>query len=96
MPYYEAMANEEAPIAVQGTAEIVGSQAALAQKLNVSAPTVNQWATGKRPVPRRFALILEELSQHKFTRCDFRPLDWMLIWPEFVRTTNQPKEAAHG
>lgn len=94
------MANEEASIAVQGTAEIVGSQAALARELGVSAPTVNQWATGKRSVPRRFAPILESLSRNKFTRRNFRPNDWMLIWPELAkkprRATNQPKEVSHG
>lgn len=94
MPYYEAMANEKASRAVRKVAAIVGSQAALARRLVISIPTVNQWATGKRPVPSRFAPRLEEISGGKCPRKDFRPDDWQEYWPDPSTTTNQPKPQA--
>ena len=42
-------------LAVAAAAEIAGSQAALARCLNVTAPTLNQWAKGVRPIPERMA-----------------------------------------
>ena len=36
-----------------------GGQAALARKFGISAQAVNQWNTGRRPVPAKFCPALE-------------------------------------
>ncbi|WP_369696951.1 transcriptional regulator [Comamonas testosteroni] len=50
-------------LAVAAAADIAGSQAALARSLNVSAPTINQWAKGVRPVPERMAVAIESTTK---------------------------------
>lgn len=82
MPYDEAMANYNASEAVVKIAQVVGSQAAIARHLSVSAPTVNQWAKGAKPVPIRHCTKLEALSGGVVTRHELRPHDWRVIWPE--------------
>lgn len=84
MPYDEAMANSNASQAVEKIAQIVGSQAALARHLDVSAPTVNQWVKGIKPIPTRHCVKLEKLSGGQVTRCDLRPDDWRSYWPDLV------------
>lgn len=64
MPYHKAMAN---PIAL--AAQIVGGQAALARAIAVSAPTVNQWVSGRRRVPMDRCPKIESLTGGK-VRCD--------------------------
>lgn len=41
---------------------IVGSQAALATELGVSAGLVNQWVTGRRPIDGKHGPKIEELT----------------------------------
>lgn len=48
-----------------------GGQAALARELGISPQAVNQWVTGRRPVPVRWALQIERLTG--ISRYDLRP-----------------------
>ena len=79
-------------LAVAAAADIAGSQAALARSLNVSAPTINQWAKGIRPVPERMAVAIESTTKGAVTRRDLRPDDWQEIWPELAQPFTQEKE----
>lgn len=51
--------------------KLEGGQAALARELKITPQAVNQWVTGRRPVPARLALRIEELTG--VTRHDLRP-----------------------
>lgn len=53
--------------------EIVGSQADLARLLETTPSFVNQWATGKRPMPARFAIPIERATNGAVTRYDLCP-----------------------
>ncbi|MDD1149773.1 helix-turn-helix domain-containing protein [Pseudomonas sp. TNT2022 ID357] len=48
--------------AVRKAAGILGSQTALASRLDVRTPTVSQWCSEDRPVPVARALQLEALT----------------------------------
>ena len=73
-------------------ADIVGSQAELARVIGVSGPTVNQWASGHRPVPAERCPQIEKATGG-VVRCEMlRPdVDWA-----YLRGTDCPrtKEAA--
>lgn len=79
--------------AVQLACERVGTQAALAKAIDVSPAVVHQWGSGLRPVPVQHCVAIERATDGAVTRCDLRPDDWHLIWPELATPT---KEAAHG
>jgi DNA-binding transcriptional regulator YdaS (Cro superfamily) len=65
----------------------------MASLLGVSAPTVNQWVKGGRPVPIDRCPAIEHLTGGAVTRRDLRPSDWHRIWPELVSTDYPaPKE----
>jgi len=55
----------------QAVQKLEGGQAALARELKITPQAVNQWVTGRRPVPARLALRIEELTG--VTRHDLRP-----------------------
>ncbi|QRI92423.1 helix-turn-helix domain-containing protein [Delftia lacustris] len=76
-------------LAVQAVVDLVGSQAALARALQVSAPTVNQWIKRRRPVPKALSPRIEALSCGVVSRRDLRPNDWQDIWPELAQPTAQ-------
>lgn len=82
-------------LAVAAAADIAGSQAALARSLNVSAPTINQWAKGVRPIPEKMAVAIESITKGVVTRRDLRPNDWYLIWPELVPPSTSKKEVGN-
>lgn len=48
-----------------------GGQAALARALDVTPQAVSQWVNGKRPVPPRLAIRIEELTG--VSRHELRP-----------------------
>lgn len=83
-------------LAVKTVVDLMGSQAALARALNVSAPTVNQWIKGRRPVPKALSPKIEALAGGTVSRRDLRPHDWQDIWPELVQPTSQPQEVGHA
>lgn len=87
--------------AVEKACKTLGSQAELARQLGVSAPMVQQWKTGMRPVPAQYCPAIERETGGAVTRRDLRPDDWHLIWPELVGTKGAPEvtaaeEVSHG
>lgn len=82
--------------AVSAAADIAGSQAALARALDASAPTINQWAKGVRPVPEKMAVAIESITKGAVTRRDLRPNDWQQIWPELAQPSTSTKEVGNG
>lgn len=77
-------------LAVKTVVDLLGSQAALARALKVSAPTVNQWIKGHRPVPQAMSPKIEALSGGAVSRRDLRPNDWQDIWPELADAAPAP------
>lgn len=46
--------------AIAKAADLAGGQSALAKTINVKAPTLNQWVSGKRPIPPARAVAIEK------------------------------------
>lgn len=59
--------------AAKEASRVLGSQAELARRLNVAAPTVNQWCSGERSVPAKRALQIEALTNGAVGRADLCP-----------------------
>lgn len=59
--------------AAKKASRLLGSQAELARRLSVAAPTVNQWCSGERPVPPKRALQIEALTEGTISRADLCP-----------------------
>lgn len=59
--------------AVTKAAKIIGSQSALAARIGVKPPTVNQWAAGERPVPPARAIAIEKATTGGVTRHQLCP-----------------------
>jgi DNA-binding transcriptional regulator YdaS (Cro superfamily) len=60
------------------------SQTELARLLGVSPTFVYQWCTGRRRIPLKTCVDIEQLTNGAVTRKDLRPDDWQEIWPELV------------
>lgn len=56
---------------IQQAVQAAGSQSALASAVDAAPQFVSQWATGRRPVPPKFALAIEE--KFGISRHDLRP-----------------------
>lgn len=69
------------------------SGAELAREIGAHAPNVFAWASGRRPVPPRYAVLIErsETAQGLVRRWDLRPQDWWVLWPELIGTDGAPK-----
>lgn len=78
----------ETPISM--ACKAVGSQAEMARKLNLSAPMVNQWVQGARPVPIEYCAAIEAATGNTVMRWDLRPEDWYRIWPELIGAEGAP------
>ena len=59
--------------AAKEASRLLGSQAEMARRLRVAAPTVNQWCSGERSVPAKRALQIEALTQGAVSRVDLCP-----------------------
>lgn len=59
-----------------------GFQASLARRFGKPKTTINAWRKTGIPVP--FCAGVEEECGGEFTRRDFRPEDWQMIWPELA------------
>lgn len=59
--------------AVERAAEIVGGKSALARLIGVTAPTVQQWVRGDRPVPAARAVQIERVTDGAVTRTALCP-----------------------
>lgn len=60
------------------------SQAELAKLLGIAPSFVNQWVSGKRPIPITICVEIEQKTNGKVTRKELRPYDWKAIWPELA------------
>ena len=78
--------------AIQRAVEQAGSQAALAQMLQVRQPTVSEWARGERPVPVERCTAIEKATGGAVTRRELRPDDWHRIWPELITAEHPAPE----
>ncbi len=72
--------------AIETACNIIGSQRALAASLLVSAPTVNQWCSGERPIPVDRCPAIEHACRAEVRCEDLRPdIRWVRIpdaaWP---------------
>lgn len=67
---------------------------ALASAIGVSATTVHEWKMGKRPVPEKRCVQIEQITLGRVTRQQLRPGDWIEIWPELATQAPQATEAA--
>lgn len=95
MPNNLCMSKEIQTSEVEKACNLAGGQASLARMLGVSPPTVNQWASGARPVPIHQAIAIEKAFERKISRRRLRPIDHHLIWPELA-TESSSETSAHG
>jgi DNA-binding transcriptional regulator YdaS (Cro superfamily) len=77
---------------IEKAVRIVGGLTALANMIGVSAPTVHEWKTLKRPVPVLRCVSISQATNGAVTLQDLRPDDWQKIWPELA----QPAGATQG
>jgi DNA-binding transcriptional regulator YdaS (Cro superfamily) len=74
----------------------VKTQANLARLLSaavgrrVSSVRVQQWLSGKRPVPPHLCPAIEALTEQRVRCWELCPDDWHLIWPALVGTPGAP------
>lgn len=65
----------------------VGGQASMARVLGLSAPTINQWVNGVRPIPADRCPDIEKATNGSVTCEELRPdVDWA-----YLRGTNQSR-----
>lgn len=69
---------------VDKASRMVGGLSALANIIGVSAPTVHEWKTGKRPVPVLRCVSISQATNGEVTLQELRPDDWQKIWPELA------------
>lgn len=81
---------------VQTAVEILGSQAALAARLNVKQPTISEWSRGDRPVPLERCVEIETATNGSVRRWHLRPNDWHRIWPELIGADGAPAPQAQA
>lgn len=60
------------------------SKSAMARDLTVSYDQLNQWCTGRRPIPVKHCTAIESLTKGYVSRKDMRPDDWQAIWPDLA------------
>jgi len=67
--------------AAKEASRLLGSQAEMARRLRVAAPTVHQWCSGDRAVPARRAVEIEALTEGRIKKADLCP---DFPWAELV------------
>lgn len=67
-----------------------GALGRLARTIQVHAPDMSRWASGRRPVPLERCLAIERATSGVVCRWDLRPSDWWLIWPELRGQVGAP------
>ena len=77
--------------AAKEASRLLGSQAEMARRLCVTAPTVNQWCSGERAVPVRRALQIEALTGGAVNRADLCPT---FPWGQIPPPSDQALSAA--
>lgn len=71
------------------------TQVALAKAIRASTSFVNQWVSGKRPIPATYCVAIEQATKGKVTRQEMRD-DWQAIWPELAKTRKAKTDQAEG
>ncbi len=67
-------------IAISNACVVLGGQASLARKIGVSAPTVNQWISGHRPIPAERCPAIERATNGAVRCEDLRPdVEWGVL-----------------
>ena len=61
-----------------------GSQRKLADYLGVTVAFVNHLVQGRRSVPVRYCIQIEQYTNGTVSRRDLRPEDYSQIWPELA------------
>lgn len=82
--------------AMTRAAQAFGGYAGLARALSVSAPSVHEWASGRRPVPSKRCVQIERMTMGAVRRWDLRPHDWHEQWPELVGHPDAPPVPAEA
>ena len=59
-----------------------GFQTRLVKRFGLTKATVNHWR--RTGIPVVYCAGVEEECDGEFTRRDFRPDDWRVIWPELA------------
>jgi DNA-binding transcriptional regulator YdaS (Cro superfamily) len=77
--------------AAKKASRLLGSQAEMARRLRVTAPTVNQWCSGERSVPPKRALEIEALTEGAVNRADLCPA---FPWGQIAKTSDHALSAA--
>jgi DNA-binding transcriptional regulator YdaS (Cro superfamily) len=73
--------------AAKEASRLLGSQAEMARRLKVTAPTVNQWCSGERAIPAKRALQIEALTSGAVGRADLCPsFPWAQVSSESAQT----------
>ena len=57
---------------------------ALSRATGAHEPDVSRWVTGKRPVPVRYGVAIEQFTGGAVTRQELFPATWQRIWPELA------------
>ena len=81
--------------------DCLGSDAALAALLKISAPAVSQWRKRGTVLKAEYCTAIERATGGQVTRRDLRPNDWQQIWPELAAPASPApsaieKEVTHG
>lgn len=64
------------------------TQVALAKAISASTSFVNQWVSGKRPIPAPYCVAIEQATKGQVTRQEMRK-DWQSIWPELAKRSKK-------
>lgn len=70
--------------------DLVGGQAALADRIGVKQQHVWNWLNRKGRVPTDHCAAIEQATDRAVMRWDLRPEDWWKIWPELVGLDGAP------
>ena len=62
----------------------------LARAIGAHEPDVSRWASGERPVPKRYGCLIETHTNGEVTRKDLFPDDWQVYWPELATKGEEP------
>ena len=64
-----------------------GALTQLARVISGHSSDISDWASGKRPIPPKRCVAIEQATAGKVTRQELRPHDWADHWPELKTTT---------
>lgn len=67
-----------------------GAASRLATAIGAYSSDVSDWASGKRPIPVKAAVAIEQETNGDVRRWDLYPDDWFRIWPELISIDGAP------